>query len=153
MKKLFVLLVVVVVSLTFTACKGYTPFSCPLTKWSDGALELYVNEQGTGYLLFETAEETLIFDAEFVYGNKLCIYKHRVSAEQPVELVWEYFPLGINNQNKCTFGTANFKNEAYSDIFSDKLVFIKQCEITSDDIEYDFYEVERDKQGNIIQPR
>lgn len=154
MKKFFVLLVLVVLmSLTITACRGATPFSCPLTKWSGGGFELYINEQGTGYLSFETAKEILIFDAEFIYGTSLCIYKHRVSAEEPVELVWEYFPLGVNNENKCTFGTGIFMDEAYADIFPNRLVFRKRCDITSDDIEYVFYEVERDNQGNIVQPK
>ncbi len=152
MKKIVIILEIVIVLFTFTACRGKTPFSYPLTKWSGNGFELYINEQGYGFLSFETAEKTMVFDAEFVYGNILYIYKHRDSAEQTVELVWEYFPLGVNNENKCKFGTVNFKDESYSDMFSDRLYFTKQCDITSDDIEYVFFKVERDNKGNIVQP-
>jgi len=154
MKKLFVLLQVFMVLFTFVSCRGLTPFSYPLTKWQGGGFELYIGEyeyyndtldkvskNTYGIMLYKTSDETMVFDAEFVYGSLLCIYKHRDSAEQELELIVEYVPLGINNENKCEFGSRNLKNESYSKIFPESIVFRKQCDITPEDIKYDFVEI------------
>ena len=153
MKKIFVVLEIVVVLITSTACnaKGDTPFSYPLTKWSGNGFELYVDEQGKGFLIFKTSKEAMVFDADFLFGHLLRIYKHRDAPDQTIELVWEYFSV-MSFKDRPAFSTAHFKDEAYSDIFPDKLVFRKQCDITSADIKYEFFEVEKDNLGEIVQP-
>lgn len=141
MKKLFILFEIVIVLFILTACRGNVPLGYPLTKWTGGGFELYVNQQKNGYLVFENSEEMMVFDVEFLYGNVLYIYKHRETSEQTPELVWEYFPVGINNEHKCAFSTANFKDENFSNIFPERLVFKKDCDITSEDIKYEVFEV------------
>lgn len=141
MKKLFILLQVVIMLCTFVACGGIPPFSQPLTKWQGDGFELYVNEQGNGHILYKASKEETVFDAEFIYGHLLCIYKHRDSAEQDLELVVQYFPDGINTESRYKFGSRDLNDQEYSNIFPETIVFEKQCDITTDDIKYDFIEI------------
>lgn len=135
MKKTLILLEIIVILITFVACRGLSPFSYPSTKWSASGLDLYVDSQQQGYLTYESPEETMLFKAEFLYGNVLRVYKYSELDEQSLELVWEYFPVGINNKEKCTFSTSDFKDESYSDVFPEKLILERKSNITDEDIE------------------
>jgi len=155
MKKLFVLLLVVVIILSLTGCKGVNPFSFPLTKWQGGGFELYigeyeyyndtldeVSENTYGIMLYKTSDgEVMVFDAEELYGGSIYIYKHRDSAEQELELVASYHTAAFSSEERCEIHGRDLKEQAYAKIFPESIVFRKQCDITPEDIKYDFVEI------------
>lgn len=128
--------------LILCSCRGDIPFDYPLTKWECGDLKLYVKERGSGYFVCEYADQKIIFDADFPYGNELFIYKHRESAEQEVEIVATYHPVGmINNSKRSDFSLARLTDESYADVFTERICLRKVADITPDDFEYDFFDV------------
>jgi len=155
MKKLFVLLQVFMVLFTFVSCRGLTPFSYPLTKWQGGGFELYIGEyeyyndtldkvskNTYGIMLYKTSDgEVMVFDAEELYGGSIYIYKHRDSAEQELELVASYHTAAFSSEERCEIHGRDLKEQAYAKIFPESIVFRKQCDITPEDIKYDFVEI------------
>jgi len=155
MRKLFILLQVVVIILTLTACTGPHPFSYPLTKWQGSGFELYIGEyeyyndtldkvskNTYGIMLYKTSDgEVMVFDAEELYGGSIYIYKHRDSAEQELELVASYHTAAFSSEERCEIHGRDLKEQAYAKIFPESIVFRKQCDITPEDIKYDFIQI------------
>lgn len=141
MKKVCLILSVIILILTFSSCKATgCPFSQPLTKWTTGVLELYVCENWYGYFLYkESDQKIVVFDAEFLPGGMLYIYKHREGEAEKIELVASYVLTAFSNEKRSKFNLQTLDDELYSAIFPKYLRFETAEKLTANDIEYEIH--------------